>query len=483
MLKLLNLFLFLPFVIGFIYLFCGFLKNSVYIRRITKSVFFIEFILAFCALFYQEASFNVLGVNFILDKFSSYIIFLISLIFLLFSVISKTFIIKSHKMFHSLSLILFGIVNLIILSDNIFATLILLFWLFLTSYFFSSIFCERNCEKENKKNITIQLMTDMFWFLTALFLILKDFAKYFVVNNVDFLFSKISENLYKIDDFSILLAFFGFLILIGRMFNMIPFCAKNLSNSTKINPIVYSLQGFSCLILGCFIFAKTYLNFNFLFYQMQDFLAMFLIMNFVIFVILAFRQNNMFKFLNNLFAANIIIGIFSIFSFEEECFRTFAYFAFVLAISYALASFVLIVLKNKFNTDKFDELKRINDKSRLFQFFTTISLLNIASVPLLAFFGAELIAFMMIFATDYEGEILNIVPHILILGAFLLSLSTYSVIYKILIEPPEKSITPTVLSNHQILVFSVLVFVLVILSFCPNYIFNQIGTMVDIGNF
>ena len=90
---------------------------------------------------------------------------------------------------------------------------------------------------------------------------------------------------------------------------------------------------------------------------------------------------------------------------------------------------------------------------------------------------------MMIFATDYEGEILNFAPHILIIGAFFLALAVYNVIYKILIEPPEKSIKPTILSNHQIIVFSILTFAVIALSFCPNYIFNQIGAIMNIGNF
>ena len=329
MLKILNIFLFTPFLIALIFIIFSFLKNHVYLRRITKTIFFIEFILSFFILFIKETNFPILGIDFALDKFSSYLIFLTSFIFLLFSVISKTFITKSHKAFHSISLLLFGLINLLILSDNIFASLILLFWLFITTYFFSLVFSK----KEDKKNIIIQLMSDIFWFLTSTFLILKEFAKYFVLNNINFSFSQIAENLYKIDDFSIFLAFVGFLILIARMFNFIPFCAKNLSNSTKINSLVYSLESFSCLTFGCFLFSKTYLNFNFLFYQLQDEIAIFLISNFIIFVILTLRQSNMFKFLNNLFCANIIIGLFSVFSFEKECFRTFAYFAFVMMIS------------------------------------------------------------------------------------------------------------------------------------------------------
>ena len=216
---------------------------------------------------------------------------------------------------------------------------------------------------------------------------------------------------------------------------------------------------------------------------MQDEIALFLLVNFVIFVVLSVKQNNIFKFLVNIFSANVIIGLFSVFAFEQECFRIFAYFTFVICVAYATSVFALMILSEKFKTDKFDELKRINDKSRLFQFFITVSLLNIASVPVLSFFGAELICFMMIFATDYDGVVLNIAPYVLIIGAFALSAGVFNALYRILIEPPEKSINLTSLSVHQIMVFGLLMFLIIILSFCPNYIFNQIGTVVNIGNF
>lgn len=479
MLNMLSVFLILPFLFVVLFVISPFLKKSLYISRIAKSVFFIELIIAFFIAGMKETSFAFLNIDFALDKFSSYLLFINSFVFFLFSIFSKTFIIKLHKVFYCFSFLLFGLINLLLLSDNIFATLILIFWLFLVSCFFLVTFSKN----ENKKSIIVQLMSDMFWFLTSIFLILKEFAKYFVANDVNFCFSELSQNLYKIDDFSIVLAFVGFLILIGRMFNFVPFQTKNLSVSTGVNPFVYYMQGCSFLVAGCFLFTKIYLNFNFLFYQMQDVITIFLLFNFILFLFLSFRQNNMFKFLNNFFAANIIIGLFSVFSFEKECFRIFAYFVFVLIISYVFSSFVFIVLNQKFKTDKFDELKKINDKSKLFQFFCAVSMLNIASAPILAFFSAELICFMMIFSTDYEGYILNFAPIVLILGAFVLSLSAYGVIYRILIEPVEKTYKQTSLSNHQVLIFIILTFVLVVLSFTPDYIFKQIGTIVNIGNF
>ena len=480
MLKTLNLFLLIPFIFSFILGCFSFIKNPIYIRGFAKTIFFFEFILAFIALiFCQDTNFSLCNIQFSYDKFSSYLIFLSALIFFLFSIISKTFINKLHRLFYATSLLLMGLVNVVVFSDNIFVSLISLFWIFLIYYLLSISFSKN----EGKKNIIIQFMSDLFWYLTAIFLISKDFIRIFVVNDIEFNFSLLAQYMYKIDDLHILLAFLGFLILIGRLFNLIPFCAKNLSNSLVVNPLVYYLQGFSSLVLACFLFVKCYLNFNFMFYQMQDDIALFLLINFIIFVVLSIKQNNIFKFLVNIFSANVIIGLFSVFAFEQECFRIFAYFTFVLCIAYTLSIFALMILSDKFKTDRFDELKRINDKSRMFQFFITVSLLNIASVPVLSFFGAELICFMMIFATDYDGVVLNIAPYVLIIGAFALSAGVFNALYRILIEPPEKSINITTLASHQVIVFGLLVFLVVILSFCPNYIFDQIGTVMNIGNF
>ena len=56
-----------------------------------------------------------------------------------------------------------------------------------------------------------------------------------------------------------------------------------------------------------------------------------------------------------------------------------------------------MVLVDKFKTDKLEEFKKIEDKTRFTQLFIVIALLNMACVPLLAIFGVELICFMAIF--------------------------------------------------------------------------------------
>ena len=477
----LKLFMFLPFIFALFLGISKFLKNPIYIRGIAKFFFTVQFLLSIPVLFGDKnIGFTLFNVDFILDGFSSCMIFLSSFIFFLFSIISKTFITKLHRLFYSTSLLFLGLINLTLLTDNIFALLAFLFWIFLVNYFLSTSFFKN---KEDKKNTEIQLANDLFWFFIANALIIKDFGKYFIINNESFNFSNLAQNLYNIPDESIILAFFGFLILIGRLFNMIPFCAKNLSNSTKINPVVFSLNNINFLIIGCCLFLKCYLNFDYLFYQVQGNLAIFFLLNFIIFAILVLRQKRLFKFLTNLLGANIIIGLLSVFAFEKECFSIFAYYIFVLSISYLLCSTIFMILADKFKTDNIEEFSKIEDKTRLTQIFTTISLLNIASVPLFSFFSAELICLMMIFSTDFDETILNFAPYCLIAGVFILALCTIGVLYKILIEPSVKSKIQIKFCNHQILVCLLLVFVIILLGIYPDFVLNQINSVIQIENF
>ena len=61
-----------------------------------------------------------------------------------------------------------------------------------------------------------------------------DFVRYFVLNNVSLNFSTISQHLYHINDDSIKIAFVGFLILIFKLFGLIPFDVKTVKESENI---------------------------------------------------------------------------------------------------------------------------------------------------------------------------------------------------------------------------------------------------------
>ena len=466
----LKAYLILPFVFAIFFCIFGFIKNPIYVRRIAKVFYFIYFILG-CAVFFfcEGIRFSFLNASFEMDKGVQYFIFLVNFIFFLFSIISKNFISKLHKVFYTTSFLLLGLINLLILSDNLCVSLIILFWIFLVNYFLSYTFSNNL----NKKEITYQLINYLFWFFVSCALILCEFARYFVINNIEISYLEISQNLYKIEDTSVILAFFGMLILIGCLFNFYPFNSKNLSNSIKINSLVYSLMNVNFLLLGSCLLLKFYSIFDYLFFQFQDRLAIYLLINFIIYIILIFRQKSLIRFLTTIFCSCFIIGIFPLFAFEDECTNIFLYYSMITCASYCLSAFVFMILANKFKTDSIDEFKKIEDKTKISQFFIFISMLNIAFVPLLPMFSVQMISLMLMFSTDFKGDILNIISYILLFGIFAISLAGLNVLYKILIEPVEKCEAKVMMSKHQVLVCSLLLFVLIIWKFFLNVLINQ----------
>ena len=461
----------LPFIFALILSISVFLKNPVYIRRIAKAFFVVQFIIT-CIVFFcfQETSFSILNFDFNFTRHNQCLLFLSNFIFFIFSIISKSFILKLHRLFYSTNFLLLGLINLLILCDNIFLFLISLFWIFIIEYFLSISFFE----KKETNTVNLRLINSLIVLFISTALIIKDFARYFLLNDISFTFSNLSQNIYRIDDLAILSAFLGFLILISRLFNFIPFNSKNLVNSKNINPFIFYTNTFCTILLGSVLFYNCYNNFDFLFYQYQDLISVYFLLNFIIFIILSLRLKDIYKFSNHFLTANIAFATFAIFSFTDEAISVFSYFIFVLLISYCLCTTIFMILANKFDTSNLEEFRKINDKSRLSQFFIAISLLNLGNIPLLSLFSAELICFMMIFSTEYDGIILNIVPYFLIIGIFFLSLCAFSILYKILIAPVEKSSNSTSFCNHQIIVCIILCIAIVLLSICPQYLLNQI---------
>jgi len=308
-----------------------------------------------------------------------------------------------------------------------------------------------------------------------------DFVRYFVLNNVSLNFSTISQYLYHINDDSIKIAFVGFLILIFKLFGLIPFDVKTVKESENINLLVVLLNKIIFLTLGIVLFVKVFCVFNYLFYKYQELISIFLLLNFIYFVILSYREDYLFKFFINIIPVILISGMFSVFSFENNGLISFIFYAICSILSILLCGFIFTLIKNKFKTDKIDELKRITQKARNAKFFVIFSLLNIAKVPLTSMFGAFLISFVLIFSTTYTSPLLNIMPYCLFLGNFILSLNLLNIIYKILIEPQEYSKEELTLSNHQLLPMVVLVFVLVLMVFSSQLIFNTLSNVIDIG--
>ena len=136
---LLDIYIIIPFIFAFLFGIFSFIKNPIYIRRITKTIFSILFVFAFIILTGLEyTNFNIFKINVILNKFSSIFIFINAFIFLIFSIISKTFIQKSQKLFSCVLFLLFGLLNSIILFDNITIIFGSIFWIFLICFLLNS---------------------------------------------------------------------------------------------------------------------------------------------------------------------------------------------------------------------------------------------------------------------------------------------------------------------------------------------------------
>ena len=89
----------------------------------------------------------------------------------------------------------------------------------------------------------------------------------------------------------------------------------------------------------------------------------------------------------------------------------------------------------------------------------------------------------MVFSVDFDKNILNIFPYIAIIGIFVMVLAVFGVLYKILIKPNINSKIKFLLCNHQILVFAILTFTIILLSICPKCVLSQINTVIQIENF
>jgi len=465
----LNIYIIIPFVMVFIFGGLTFLKNPVYLRRLAKLFYFIQFAFAsFLFIGIGETRFSILNISFHYEKFSSILLFTISFIFLIFSMLSKTFILKSHKAFWITNLLIFGLLNTTILSDNILICYLNLIWIFFLFYFLNITF---SYSKQYKKNINSQLKLDIGIVAFSICCILYDFLRYFVLNDIEFCFSNISENLYHINSFSTNVAFFGFLILILKLYNLMPFTCKNIENSDKVNPLTVYICSMVQFILATFLFIKTNIIFAYLYYDYQSIIALYLIISLIYFSILAFGYNSIYKFLNTLLIIFSIMNIFSTFVFNESGINTFIYASVGLVFSYSLMFFILAILSNKFKTDNFEEFKRISSKSPIV-FYMIFSTLNLIGVPLFATFSSRFSIFVNLFGVVFEKTFMNIVPYILVIACFTISITIYKMFHKVLIAPVEAQKYIIKLSGHQNIVLILLCFSVIVFGLFAQNSFN-----------
>ena len=466
MLKFLNIYVLIPFIFAFLIGICGFLKNPIYIRRIAKTMFFIQFILTFILFIaVNEENFSFLNFNFNYDSISSVLLFLTSFIFLIFSIISKTFIKKSTRLFYSALNLFLGLINTVILTDNIFLLLGCIFWIFLTIYLLNT-----NYSITNKKNFTKQFSADIILFLFCIILIFYNFARLFILNQIPFDFTEIKDNLYHINNTSILAAYSGFMIIIFRFLNLIPFSNKTIDNSNKTNCLISTINTTAGFFIGNTLLLKIFPEFDYIFYDLEDYIGLYLILNLIWFILLSFKDKSLVKFAHYALNVFIITNLFTLFSFEEKDISIFIYGLITIILSFAFLFIVLNIITDKFKTDKIDELPKISSKNKLLKFFIIISTLNLVKIPFFGLFSSTLITLISIFSIEYDGIILNIIPYILVFGGFLITISTLNIFYKILIEPQQIN-KDSLLCNHQILCLSMLLVAIIITGIYPQNFF------------
>lgn len=473
----LNIYIVAPYIVALIFGVFVFFKNPISSRRFGILFFLIHFIYSSLLLLCIEGfEFDLFNISFHLEKVSSILIFISSLMFLIISILSKTFILKSNKAFWSVMFLSCGIINTAVLSDNILIIYLNIIWLFLLIYFLNIIFIK---SKSEKKQIFSQLKVDLSVVIISFGLILYDFLRYFILNDIEFKFSNISENLYHINTFSTLIAFFGFVLLVFKMFNLIPLFGKMVSNSSRINSVIAFFNLFPQLIIGVFLFYKTYLIFAYLYWEYQDIIVYYLIFNFIYFLILSFRVDSVVKFLFSLVPVYMIMNLFCIFTFNERGLSAFLYSFVATLFSFCLLYFVLVIISNKFKTDKFEEFKKISSKNHSLVFFTFFSTLNMAGVPMLAIFTSGITVLATLFGSDFDDKALNFVPYILIIGALFVCITMFKIIFNILIAPVDNFKIDFKLPSHQMVALILLCFCIIAIGLSGQNIFGGLNLNIN----
>lgn len=456
----LNIYLAVPFVFALLFALSVFIKNPVHTRRITSLLFTVCLIISF-ALFClgDNISTTILGKEFSCNRISSVFSFVLSFLMLLISVFSKTFIFKLNRMFTISLFVIYGLLNSVLMADSIFCLYISLIWLIFIFYF---LYTSYSYKETNKKDIFYQVTFDTLIILISLFLIGWDFLRYFILNEIPFNFSSLSENINHINPISVYMGFFGLMLIIFRFFNFLPFIGKTLSISKNVNPLVHILITVSSLIAGGFLTIKTYCAFADAFFYYQEIIAAFLLLNYIYFVILSLRQDSLIKFSSCIVPAFIIISLFNLFTFKENGLTIFVYSLLANIVSYCFLSFTFAVLAQKSRTDNIDEIKKINPKNKILIFFTMLSILNLAGIPAFCIFSSRFYTFINVFGYDHESFFMNLTPLILIAGCLVLTLSAINILYKILISPIEKTKAENYLCKNQVGILTLLLFTVLI---------------------
>lgn len=473
----LNFYLFIPFLSAI--LICLFMNNPINIRRISK-LFFSSSLFLCCGLMLvlNYDSYDFFGNTLVFSKLSLTLSLFLNFIFMIFMFLSKTVIHKNHKAFYTLVLGCYSLINLFIFTDNLLILFILLFWLFFSQYFLAYNF---SYSKEAKTSLKINLSIDFIVCLAAMSLIGYDFLRYFAINNIDFTFQNILNNLALIDKNSTLVAFGGIMVIIFNLIKLLPFDGNNLNNVSKINPLCISINTISNLILASILSLKTYIVFKDLFYISQDIIIAYLLINLLYYAILSYRQNNFTKFSLCTIKISFISGFFVLFCSSNSAIGSFIYYICSVLISFCLLFCVGTILFSKFKTGKISSLLKGVSKNRLFSSFIFIALFNLAKAPFLPLFTACLYCLCLIFTNQYDTFITEIMPYCLLFGLFTVSLSVFDLIYRIFIKTNKQNTKNPVLLRCEVVAILFIIFMLIIINIYPNYFTDTALNIENLG--
>lgn len=465
MTNLIIFFLIIPFIFAIFFSGLFFVKNPIITRRIAKYFFIFQLlvstILYFCI---PEIEFSFLNMSFSFDKFDSALLLITNFIFFLISIISKSFVDKAHRLIYSSLIVLLGLINLIILSDNIFILFVSLFWFFLVNYLLY-----KNLSDKTETDKQFFLGVDIFSLIVPFGLIFGNFLRYFLINDIEFSYSNIIQNIQHIDSCSINLAFVGFSIVIFRLLNFIPFNNLTLANFSSKNSFLNLINILTSTFIGMILLFRVFFIFNYSAYLLQNLIIIYLLVNLVYFSMLLFNQKSFIRFLIYTLPISVGISIVSLFQFNDIGNVTYIYSLFAISISYLFAFFVGALIEKKFNSDKFDNLMKISHQSRSIKFYILIAFLNLAKIPFGVMFSSTFLCLIAIFSKEFDSLLLVISSYVILGVLLILSLNIFNLLYKILIEPNKQYEGLFDVSKSQHFVFLILCFLIILSGILVKY--------------
>jgi len=475
---LLCVFLVLPFLSAIVNTIFETVRKNIEHSKIADVSFIMLFVFSlYFILTNNDIQFQFLNFNFNFNNTNFIFIFVCNFIFLLFSLISRNLILKSHKLFYGVILLLCGLVNIILINDNILIDYLCLFWIFLLNYLLYSNFSKEKSSKE----LSYYLGLDIFTVLVSFSFVGYGLLRYFVVNDISFSFNQIAFYYDNISELSFQFAFWGLIIIIFRLFHFLPFLSYPFRYSDKDNSLILSLNVLIFLLLGSFLLEKTYIAFNVQFIQDFKILAIYFIVNILYFSFLFFGQKNFIKALISIIPLSLFSGIFILFSNEYSMLASCIVYFIAVMLSFSFAIFVFLIIEDKLNTNRFEFLEKIKNDIVL-KYSVVLSLIITAKVPPFILFSSLIICLLSLFSLTLNNLVMKISVFFIIFSILIVVFACIDLIYKILIKPELKIKQISKISKMQFFVLFLIFLFILLFSLCPNFIFEQLLYISVLGN-